>query len=790
MAEPDPQAKLFADNEAGGDTIVINGRCVLRVDGERRVVLVTGIPVAHFEASDRAAEANAMVMLVENRHAQQAEVALAFGCDVRSVRRFQRQYEEGGLAALLRVPGYPRGRPRQRQRDRRINALKEAGRSNREIARQLGIDEKAVRKRLRRLGWKPPPTPAQMAFPTVEGADPNLSGRPASGPASPVGKPPEPPSQGADPNLSGRPEPAPLPDEPAPATFDTDPADRTGDRLFALLGLLDDAAPLFRDGTAVPGAGVLLAVPCLVATGVLAAARQVWGSIGPAFYGLRTTIMVLLLMALLRVQRPEGLKERSPLDFGRVLGLDRAPEVKTVRRKLTRLAELDGVETFGHLLAERRVATHGQAMGFLYIDGHVRIYYGKHRLPKAHAARINAVVPATTDYWVNDQQGDPLFVVTAKANAATTAMLTPLLAEIRKLVGDRRLTVVFDRGGYSPKLWNKILAAGFDILTYRKGKWRKLPAGAFAERCAKLDGRVVTYDLADHGVRIGGLRLRQVTRRQDDHQTPVLTSRRDLSAIEVAYRMFERWRQENFFKYLRDEYLIDALVDHQIEPDDPTREVPNPKWVDADEKLRTARAEVAKLTRDAFVGRLLNALDIGPAPRRRQVLASLKSRSRAVWAAMQRALALAKHRDRIPRRVPVGKTTDEPIIKLATARKHLTNLLKMVAYQAESEIVRAVAPHFPRVEEEGRTLVQTALASAADIQVTPTELRVTLAPLSSPHRSSAIAALCEKLNATKTCFPGTRLRLRYAIQPAPPVSPAFPGSPGPRDRPAADASRA
>jgi hypothetical protein len=345
-------------------------------------------------------------------------------------------------------------------------------------------------------------------------------------------------------------------------------------------------------------------------------------------------------------------------------------------------------------------------------------------------------------------------------------MLTPLLAQIRKLVGDRRLTVVFDRGGYSPKLWKKILVAGFDILTYRKGKWRNLPAGSFAERCAKLDGRVVTYDLADQGVRVGGLRLRQVTRRQGDHQTPILTSRRDLSAIEVAYRMFERWRQENFFKYLRDEYLIDALVDYHIEPDDPMREVPNPKWADADEKLRAARAQVSKLARDTFLGRMLDAFQTGPSPRRRQVMASLKSRSRVVWAAMQRALALAKHRDRIPRRVPVSKTTDEPIIKLATARKHLTNLLKMVAFQVEGDLARLVAPHYRRAADEGRTLIQSALASAADIELEGDELLVTLAPLSSPHRTRAIAALCQELNAAARCFPGTRLRMRFAIAPA------------------------
>ena len=29
--------------------------------------------------------------------------------------------------------------------------------------------------------------------------------------------------------------------------------------------------------------------------------------------------------------------------------------------------------------------------------------------------------------------------------------------------------------------------------------------------------------------------------------------------------MFDRWRQENFFKYMREEFLLDALIDYQIE---------------------------------------------------------------------------------------------------------------------------------------------------------------------------------------------------------------------------------
>jgi hypothetical protein len=77
--------------------------------------------------------------------------------------------------------------------------------------------------------------------------------------------------------------------------------------------------------------------------------------------------------------------------------------------------------------------------------------------------------------------------------------------------------------------------------------------------------------------------------------------------------------------------------------------------------------------------------------------------------------------------VPVQTVTDAPVVKLAPERKHLTNLIKMLVYQAESDLLRLVAHHYRRAGQEGRTLLQAAFASAADLQVTETELRVILA---------------------------------------------------------------
>ena len=729
---------LFPDARNPESLRVINERCLLRSQDGHCVVLVSGINLAQYASSDRMAEAHAMVSLVEQGWANQIEVARAFACCARTVRRHQQRFEEGGLAALGHTNGYPPGRVRlAAARERLVQRLKAQGVGQREIARRIGVSEKAIRKLLQRLGWKATlPPQSQLLLEAAPTADPNLSAFCAAA-------------------------------ENCVFSQDTDPRDRCADRLLARLGLLEDAPPLFGSAKAVPRAGVLLALPVLVASGVFICAQEIYGSLGPAFYGLRTSLLTLLLMALWRIKRPEGLKEYSPQDLGQVLGLDRAPEVKTLRRKLARLATAGRAAQFGQALAQHRVTLRGAALGFLYTDGHVRVYHGQHALPKAHVARMRISLPATSDYWVNDSAGDPLFVVTAEANAGLVKMLPGILGQVRALVGKRRVTVVFDRGGYSPKLFQQILAAGFDLLTYRKGRYPHIPRQRFQERRTRRDGRTTAYVLADQEVRLlkGKLRLRQVTRRMDNgHQTPILTSRWDLPAAQVAYRMFDRWRQENFFKYLREEYALDALVEYATVPDDPTREVPNPAWAALDAQLRQAQAQLDRLQAEYGLEALTNMED------QRRTMRGFKiaqgKLGQKIWNAWQRVLQLEKRRAAVPRRVPVQTVTEEPVVKLAPERKHLTNLIKMVAYQAESDLLRLVTPHYRRADDEGRTLLQSALASTADLEVAQTELRVTLAAQSSPHRTRAIAALCEELNQKETFFPGSRLRLHYAIREA------------------------
>jgi hypothetical protein len=397
-------------------------------------------------------------------------------------------------------------------------------------------------------------------------------------------------------------------------------------------------------------------------------------------------------------------------------------------------------------------------------------------------------MPATTDYWVHDALSEPLFLVPTEANPALAKVLPGVLAEVRQLVGERRVTIVFDRGGWSPKLFAQLLADGFDLLTYRKAPYRPVPLGRFRRHRATLDGRQLDYWLADQPTRLEygrkakrkRLSLRQVTRLSDTgHQTPILTSRRDLSTLEVAYRMFERWGQENFFKYLREEFALDALVDYATEPADAERDVPNPERQRLNAEIRQAYAHLEQL--QAHYG--LAALD--NRERRRPTMRGFKIANAALAARLRESMRcihqLETKRATVPARVPVQEVVSADVVKLAVERKHLTDLLKMLAYQAEGDLLRLLAPHYRRTDQEGRTLIHSAFAAGGDLELTPSELRVALDPLSSPHKTQALAALCDQLNATATRFPGTRLRMRFTLKPEPPTSLAFPGPRNPSD---------
>ena len=595
------------------------------------LVTVHGLATFAWDAGDEAARRLAAVQLVRLRAASQGQVAEAFGVDPATIWRWDQALAAGGVAGLVPARRGPKGASKLTpQLAARIAELDAAGQTLRQIAAATGVSTFSVRTALGRV--------ASAGQPAAAGA----AGDDDAGAAVPV-----------------------LPD----------PVPRDAERVLARWGLLGEgAAPVFTPGARYPLAGLLLALPAVGDTGLLQAVREVYGQLKNGFYGMGATLLMLVFLALAGEPRAEGATRVPPAALGRVLGLDRAPEVKTIRRKLAELAAGGRAADLVMALARRHAAARPDTLGFLFIDGHARVYYGTRTVQKTHVARLKFPAPATMETWVTDQQGDPVFMIVAEPSDSLAAEVRRLLPDLRAIVGQgRRVTVCFDRGGWSPALFADITAAGFGLLTWRKGPAPDLPAEEFTTvACTDDRGRAHQYDLADSTAELGisegprkgqTVTLRQVTRLVPargggTRQIHALTSRTDLPAGEVCWRLSSRWREENYFRYARTRFALDALDSYAAAPDDPDRMVPNPARKTAAARVRQAEAaaQAAETARDAALLQLRSPAPGQAAYLTNQVINALAAPVEAAWRELDDAGQAAAA---TPARVPLGTLSPE-----------------------------------------------------------------------------------------------------------------------------------
>lgn len=540
-------------------------------------------------------------------------------------------------------------------------------------------------------------------------------------------------------------------------------AKREADRALAAVGKLTEAEPSFEPAEGVPGAGVLLALPALLHEGLLEVGTDLYGSIRNGFFGLRSILLTFAFMALLRIKTPEQLTEHAPGEFGILLGLDRAPEVKTLRRKLRELGERRLADTFKARLAERWAKAAPRELALLYVDGHVRPYNGrKHFLPRHHVQQRGRPMPGTKDFYVNDRRADPLLFVTAAANESLLDGLDAvLLPEIRRLVGKkRRVIVAFDREGWSPTRFAQWKAEGFDVLTYHKGDPSQWSERSFATIGGQVGGELVEYRLAERKVKLtNGLEVREIRRLTDDgHQTAVVTTSERLPLLAVAHRMFSRWRQENFFRYMRQEFAIDHLATTAVEPADRQRLVSHPERTQLEKELQAARAARTKL--------IERRLDLVPGKTVRVGNRSIGEAelTRLIADCETEVQRLGARIAPLPKKVPIEETmAPDRIVQLERERKVFIDALKLTAYRAESALARLLDPIFSRHDEESRKLLKAIFRATADIipDRSNRSLTVRFHGLANPRATRALAELCAIVNGAEELYPGTDLRLDF-----------------------------
>src|SRR5271165_5433008 len=513
------------------------------------------LPVFVHEKSALATFRLFSTQLVINGNATQAEISRAFGVPLVTVKRYVKLYRESGAAAFFAPAKKRSGSKLTAEVCQQVQGLLDQGLTVPEVGRELGILSNTLHKAIRAGRLRP----GKKRF--IRRCDGEHQERAQhSRHSSPVGS-----SDDAQPGTGG------------------------GQRRPAQWGSLE--FELVED---VPDGGVLLALPALLLLGLLSKSREMFSML-EGFYPLESIFLLLALMALARIPSLEALRYVAPGEWGKLMGLDRIPEVRTLRQKITQLCSEPGnAERWSNALAKQWMAQEPECAGVFYADGHVRVYHGKlTNLPRRYIARERLCLRGTTDYWVNAMDGRPFFVVSCAVDPGLLSVLreqivprlkadVPNQPTLEQLEADpllSRFTIVFDREGYSPRFFAQMKEERIAILTYHKFPGELWPEQEFrTHKVSLVNGEQVSMELAERGVRLSNdLWVREVRRLSEKgHQSSILSTdyRSDLTRVAVA--MFARWCQEIFFKYMRQHYNLDRLIEYGTEAIPDTSRVINP----------------------------------------------------------------------------------------------------------------------------------------------------------------------------------------------------------------------
>jgi hypothetical protein len=550
-------------------------------------------------------------------------------------------------------------------------------------------------------------------------------------------------------------------------------------RAAAMLGLLNEAPVRFEPNEAVDNAGVLFLLPALLAQGLLQT-KEIYQYPQASYYSHESIILTLALMALMRIKNPEQLKNCKPGEIGRIIGLDRIPETKCLRGKIDVFSQQEKSWELNKQLIDqwyKQDEQDEQYELFFYIDGHVRIYYGDTaNLPAKYVSRQKLCLSATTEFWVNDEEGLPVMVIigelTEKLQTIIEYTIIPKLIEagsIKNIDQDNppqtpQCTLVFDREAYHPaffiRLWKQYRIA---IITYRKFVKDKWEGIVFKSHEVQVLQSKTTMLLCEQETSIENHVFREIRRLgSNDHQTSILTTHPFLAMEIIAGKMFGRWIQENFFRYLIADYDFDKLIQYEVKAIDENKEVVNPQHRRLSHALKKLREKISR--QKAYFYPLAEKAMDKTLDNIEGLYKQQADHAEQLKLLQQQEQELVIQLKDVPNRIKLSQMPLESRYnKLHTESKLFMNIIKMICYRAETTFANLLQEYLARVTDEKRMLVKQIINTAADLlpDYENKKLVIVLHSLSAPRFNAAVEKIIPLLNDTQTVFPGTDLVLVF-----------------------------
>lgn len=553
-------------------------------------------------------------------------------------------------------------------------------------------------------------------------------------------------------------------------------------RLLAAIGEVDEVPSHFKPCDDVSFGGVLLALPAFLSCGLLKYASRFF-TLPSGYYGLDHIFITLAFMAMCRIKSIEKLASTAPGEWGKLLGLDRCPATKTMRAKIKLLSSGE-VEQWASTLSDDWMAEAPETAGILYIDGHTRVYHGSQtKLPLHYVARQQLCMRATSDYWVNGFDGLPFFKINCAVDPGMIHVIeNEIVPRLEAQVPNQpssevlcdnpyrsKFRLVFDREGYSPAFFRRMNEKRIAVQTYRKYAKDEWEYEEFTSHAVKLTtGESAIMQLAERGTLIGDkaaekIWVREIRKRTESgRQIAIVSTEWEAIPGEIAGPQFGRWYQENFFKYARENFNLDRLIDYQTESIDDTTRVINPQWRKLDAEVRKRAAQLGRKKKE------LGQLVLKEQPTVREIERHIEKATALGELIEQDNVEIEKlkaERKQTHKHIQIKDLPEEERFqKLAHRSKHFIDILKIIVYRAETamaDIIReALGEHHC---DEARAFIQKICTTEANLRPDYEAgiLNVEIHSLATPKDNRILKILCNEINETKTLYPGASLRLVF-----------------------------
>ena len=707
---------------------------VYEQDG-KKAVLLNGRIAYLLDTVDKTNDRHVAVQLYLTHHIDQGTIAAAWKITRRSLNGWIAKYRENGIKGLAEKQQGPAVKIDQRVR-RHVLTLRAKRMSIHEIAAVASISPRSVNQIIAAAKVEHPQFP-EMDTGVIDPEERELNDA----------------------------EQTALEDVTNLKT--ADPLNRVADRIAAVEGLLDDAVPIFADCEHVEGLGALLAVAMMAGTGFLDSVHRVYRTIGPAFYGLRNTFMMFFMMAVLRIINPEKVDAGNPLQLGRLLGLDRSPSVKTIRRKIWILGQRQQAGNLMNLRSRDIMNGEDFPDAVLLIDGHVQCYYGGKKVGKTFSNSKSKVVKGATDYWVNLPDGTPLLCLPTTFNQRLNEVLPAIVIQAQKICNGRRITVIFDRGGADTSVYQVLQKLGCDFIAYHKNP-DPVDLSFFTEKQTRINKRYYDYAPYERTCELAvykrdkkkgtrkktkdTVKLREIiVRRKDDGCTHVITTIEDAKACKVCGTLFGRWTQENFFKHMLAAYNLDHLYTYRTEKVPDEVDHPNPEYAKLQRQKKKIRQRIA-----AILGIQLDNI----AENKLEQLTKLHQGKKGDELRML-STAL-KNIEHVLKSTPKRESAAEYDM-IESETRMIGNLVKMTAWDVEGNLAKLVANASKAKNRNERGIVEAFIQTSGQLKVQDHCLLITLQHQSTPERTRLLKCVCDVMTDRKIVYPGSDLKMVFSV---------------------------